>query len=43
MASGPGWVYGAIVGGALLLVMLASVPTAIGALRIRPVDALSAP
>lgn len=43
MASGPGWVYGAIVGGALLLVMLASVPTAARALRIRPIDALSAP
>jgi putative ABC transport system permease protein len=43
MASGPGWVYGVIVVGALLLVMLASLPTAVGALRTRPVDALSAP
>jgi putative ABC transport system permease protein len=43
MAAGPGWMYGAIVGGALLLVMLASIPTAARALRTRPVDALSAP
>ncbi|MEV0390247.1 FtsX-like permease family protein [Nonomuraea sp. NPDC050643] len=43
LASGPIWMYGAIAGGALLLVMAASLPTAAGALRTRPVDALSAP
>jgi putative ABC transport system permease protein len=43
IASGSGWMYAAIVGGALLLVMLASIPTAAGALRTRPVDALAAP
>ncbi|MFI7416778.1 FtsX-like permease family protein [Nonomuraea sp. NPDC049684] len=43
MAAGPGWVYAAIAGGALLLVLAATVPTAAGALRVRPVEALSAP
>ncbi|MFI9597455.1 FtsX-like permease family protein [Nonomuraea sp. NPDC052265] len=43
MASGPGWTYAAIAGGALLLVLAASVPTAAGALRVRPVEAMSAP
>ncbi|MEU0572750.1 FtsX-like permease family protein [Nonomuraea sp. NPDC005983] len=42
IASGPAWMYLAIVGGAFLLVMLAAIPTALGALRTRPVDALSA-
>ncbi|MER6512857.1 FtsX-like permease family protein [Nonomuraea sp. NPDC001636] len=43
MAAGPGWVYAAIAGGALLLVLAATVPTAAGALRVRPVEALSVP
>ncbi|WP_329089637.1 ABC transporter permease [Streptosporangium sp. NBC_01469] len=42
IASGPAWMYLAIVVGAFVLVVLATVPTAVGALRIRPVDALSA-
>ncbi|GAA4236007.1 putative ABC transport system permease protein [Streptosporangium album] len=42
IASGPAWMYLAVVGGAFLLVMLATIPTTMGALRVRPVDALSA-
>ncbi|MEU7983370.1 FtsX-like permease family protein [Streptosporangium canum] len=42
IASGPAWMYLAIVGGAFLLVMLATLPTTMGALRTRPIDALSA-
>lgn len=41
IASGPVWMYLAIVGGAFLLVMVATIPTTMGALRTRPVDALS--
>ncbi|MFC4009163.1 FtsX-like permease family protein [Nonomuraea purpurea] len=41
LASGPWWVYVAIAGGALLLVMAAAIPTAVGALRLRPVEALT--
>ncbi|WP_214415911.1 FtsX-like permease family protein [Sphaerisporangium fuscum] len=43
LAAGPVWMYLAIAGGAFALVMLAAIPTAAGALRTRPVDALSAP
>ncbi|MFI7470313.1 FtsX-like permease family protein [Nonomuraea sp. NPDC049646] len=43
LPSGPWWTYAAVAGGALLLVLAASIPTAAGALRVRPVDALSAP
>ncbi|WP_336205334.1 FtsX-like permease family protein [Nonomuraea sp. LPB2021202275-12-8] len=42
IATGPGWMYAAIAGGALLLVMAAAIPTAVGALRTRPVEALTA-
>ncbi|MEU6430920.1 FtsX-like permease family protein [Microbispora sp. NPDC046973] len=41
IATGPGWMYAAIAGGAVLLVMLAAIPAAAGALRTRPVDALA--
>ncbi|MGW2160939.1 FtsX-like permease family protein [Nonomuraea sp. NPDC001699] len=43
MAAGPGWTYAAVAGGALLLVLAASIPTAAGALRVGPVEAMSAP
>ncbi|NUW30213.1 ABC transporter permease [Nonomuraea sp. SMC257] len=42
LPSGPPWMYAAIVAGALLLVMVAVIPTAVAALRTRPVDALTA-
>ncbi|GLY92264.1 FtsX-like permease family protein [Actinoallomurus iriomotensis] len=42
MAAGPAWVYIAIVGGAFLLAMVATIPTAMGAMRSRAVDALTA-
>jgi putative ABC transport system permease protein len=41
IASGPAWMYLAVVAGAFLLAVLASTPTAMGALRTRPVDALT--
>ncbi|MFI6790584.1 FtsX-like permease family protein [Nonomuraea sp. NPDC050383] len=40
---GPLWTYLVIVGGSLLLVMAATLGTALGALRVRPVDAVSTP
>ncbi|MEV0345145.1 FtsX-like permease family protein [Nonomuraea sp. NPDC050680] len=42
IASGPAWMYLAIAGGAFLLAMLAALPTAMGALRLRPIAAASA-
>ncbi|MFF4776749.1 FtsX-like permease family protein [Microtetraspora fusca] len=41
IATGPGWMYAAIAGAALLLVLAATIPTAVSALRVRPVDALT--
>ncbi|MFF3666117.1 hypothetical protein [Microtetraspora malaysiensis] len=41
IATGPGWMYAAIAGAALLLVLAATIPTAVSALRVRPVEALN--
>ncbi|WP_371781521.1 FtsX-like permease family protein [Streptosporangium subroseum] len=42
IASGPPWMYVAIAGGAFLLALLAALPTAMGALRVRPIVAATA-